>query len=494
MISSRRGSSESVPFLVAVLAMCVVSCVPRQSATPATTESALPHEAEPLPTIGPPLAPPTRGAFETGEYRNLFAELGHPPQETLEKIRSGYEQLFHGDPDSEAVMFTAGENDSGKLAYVKDIGNDDIRSEGMSYGMMIAVQMDRKEDFDALWNWARSHMYHAEPTHPCRGFFSWQSRPDGTAMDEMPAPDGEEYFATALLFAAHRWGNGEGIYDYKAQALQLLSDMKNRESITGSVNNGKRATAVALFHPEHKMVRFTPDTGNFAKNGDHTDPSYHVPAFYELWARWGPIADRPFWTEAAHVSRDFFVKAAHPVTALTPDYANFDGTPKAASWDAGTANFRYDAWRTAMNWAVDAAWWAQDPREQQLSDRLLAFFETQWPNYKSNFTLDGKPINENDSLGLVATNAVAALAATHPRAWHFVDVLYKWRPPKGKWRYYDGMLYLMAMPHVSGQFKIYGPTAPGATSAPPAASPSESGAPSPAVDAQPPNKSSGNVD
>ena len=25
----------------------------------------------------------------------------------------------------------------------------------MSYGMMIAVQLDKKHEFDALWNWSR---------------------------------------------------------------------------------------------------------------------------------------------------------------------------------------------------------------------------------------------------------------------------------------------------------------------------------------------------
>ncbi|HMA95124.1 MAG TPA: glycosyl hydrolase family 8, partial [Polyangiaceae bacterium] len=237
----------------------------------------------------------------------------------------------------------------------------------------------------------------------------------------------------------------------------LLDKMKNRKPITGTVNGKREATVLALFHPEHKMVRFTPDSGNFAKNGDHTDPSYHLPAFYDLWALWGPEADRAFWADAAKASRDYFVKVTHPKTALSPDYANFDGTPKAASWDSGTANFRFDAFRTAMNWAVDAAWWAKDPREIELSDRLLAFFAAQGPNYRNNFTLDGKPTSDNDSLGLIAMNAVAALSATHPRAWRFVDELYQWRVPKGKWRYYDGMLYLMAVLHLSGRFQIIMP-------------------------------------
>ncbi len=41
-------------------------------------------------------------------------------------------------------------------------------------------------------------------------------------MDELPAPDGEEYFVMALYFAANRWGNGKGIYDYEAHADRLL--------------------------------------------------------------------------------------------------------------------------------------------------------------------------------------------------------------------------------------------------------------------------------
>jgi oligosaccharide reducing-end xylanase len=58
-----------------------------------------------------------------------------------------------------------------------------------------------------------------------------------------------------------------------------------------------------------------------------TDPSYHLPAFYELWARWGPVEDRAFWAHAAEASRTFFVKATRPTDRPCADYANFDGTP-----------------------------------------------------------------------------------------------------------------------------------------------------------------------
>ena len=39
-----------------------------------------------------------------------------------------------------------------------DTGNMDARTEGMSYGMMMCVQMDRKDIFDRLWTFADRYM------------------------------------------------------------------------------------------------------------------------------------------------------------------------------------------------------------------------------------------------------------------------------------------------------------------------------------------------
>ena len=328
------------------------------------------------------------GAFATGRYRNLFRETGHSDQEIAKKINAAFQQLFHGDPDTQAVFYWARENGNGRLAYLSDINNRDVRSEGMSYGLMIAVQLDKKAEFDALWNWSRTYMYHESPAHPSYGFFSWSMKTDGTPNSESPAPDGEEYYAMALYFASARWGDGRGIYSYRAAADRLLSDMKNRGVITGpwASRPDRIETVGAEFDPEHKMVRFTPSN----QRPGHTDPSYHLPAFYELWARWGPVADRPFWAEAARVSRDFFQKTTNTVTGLAPEYANFDGTPVTNSVNRGSGTFGPDALRTAANWAVDWSWWAADPRERELSDRIQAFFESKGvETYGNRWALDG---------------------------------------------------------------------------------------------------------
>jgi oligosaccharide reducing-end xylanase len=323
----------------------------------------------------------------------------------------------------------------------------------MSYGMMIAVQLNHKREFDALWNWARTYMYISSPTHPSQGYFSWSCKLSREPNEETAAPDGEEYFAMALYFASNRWGNGAGIYDYKARADELLTAMRHRELRTGPTKFGER-TVGAEVNEAAKMIQFTPVEGK----AEFTDPSYHLPAFYELWARWGPVADRAFWAQAAETSRNFFQKTTNAKTGLSPDYANFDGSPHPMQGNPHAGDFSYDSWRTQSNWSVDWSWWAKDPRERALSDRTQAFFFSQGiDSYGSQFTLEGEPLLKQHSTGLVATSAVASLAATHPIRFQFTEELWKTPIPSGHDRYYGGMLYLMSLLHVSGQFRIWAP-------------------------------------
>jgi endo-1,4-beta-D-glucanase Y len=347
------------------------------------------------------------------------------------------------------VYYPVAANENGPMAYVLDTGNGDVRSEGLSYGMMIAVQMNRKAEFDALWNWAKTHMQYREGARA--GYFQWRCMPDGCNANAVPASDGEEYFATALFFAGHRWGKGSGIYDYVAEANAILDVMLHKEEMNGGVVDG----VIDMFNRQERQVVFVPVT----RSGGFTDPSYHLPAFYELWGRWAEgwrgqrDADRRFWLDAAARSRLLFAQAAHPATGLVPDYSGFDGSPRHVN---GHGDFRFDAFRTAVNWSVDYAWWAADPNEKALTDRLQAFFESQgMESYVSQYTVAGAPLSTGRSSGLIASNGAASLAATHPRAWGFVEALWNQEPPRGRWRYYDGLLQFMAVLHASGNFRVY---------------------------------------
>ena len=400
------------------------------------------------------------GANATGEYRNLFAEDGHSKSEIQAKIKAAYKQLFHGDAQTEAIAFSAGKNANGPLMYVTDWANHDVRTEGMSYGMMITVQLNKKKEFNAIWNWAKTYMYITDPKAPSYQFFAWSCKTDGTHNSEGAAPDGESYFAMALLFASNRWGDGKGIYDYRAEAEKLLTAMVHRPVISAPGKYGQH-TVGPMMNADPPMILFVPEVSP----EPFTDPSYHLPAFYELWAKWGPEADRAFWARTAEVSREFFVKTTHPQTGLAPSYANFDGTPHINRFPQ-SGQFGYDAWRTASNWAVDWSWWHKAPSEQELSDRIQKFFAEQGiDKYGPVYSLDGKDMgatpgltHEDHPAGLVGTNAVAGLAATdRERAKQFTEALWNTPIPSGQNRYYDGLLYLMSLMHLSGEFRIIAP-------------------------------------
>jgi oligosaccharide reducing-end xylanase len=201
---------------------------------------------------------------------------------------------------------------------------------------------------------------------------------------------------------------------------------------------------------DHFMMRFVPNV-----EGGNTDASYHLPAFYELWARWGPVQDRAFWAKAADVSREFFSRVADPQTGLTPDRSNFDATPVIGR-DGVPVPFSYDSWRSISNWSVDSSWWGKDTRETGLSNRVQKFLSSQGIDaFADRYTLDGHPLSKRHSAGMASTAAAGSLAAADgPISREFVDKLWNMPIPSGEQRYYDGLLYLMSLMHCSGSFRI----------------------------------------
>ena len=388
----------------------------------------------PLPRSTPPGGSPR--SFRTGRYRNAFRDIGRTDAQIADRLNAAWRQLFYGDSADERVYFPVGADE----AYVKDIGSDDVRTEGMSYGMMIAVQLDQRDELDRLWRWASRHMRYADG--PMKGLFAWQADDKGHIKGATPASDGEEYFAMSLFFAAGRWGS-RGSIDYRKEADSILQAMLHPQS-------GQSA----MFDPAVKQVVFVP-SGDAAR---FTDPSYHLPAFYELWSRWAK-EDRPFWREAAERSRALLQKAADPSTGLHPDYSSFDGKPMKAPWDPRSPHdeFSSDAFRVAGNVAMDWLWFAGAPWESAQEKRMLAFLAAQRPKYVSGYTLAGKPTVDYQSTGHVAMNAVAAMASPSPGAKAFIQALWDAPIPSGKWRYYDGMLYLFGLLHASGGYRIWTP-------------------------------------
>ena len=403
---------------------------------------------------------------ETGRYRNLFTELlGKSEAEVDAKLEAAWQQLFYGDPETQRIFYPIHDG----MAYIPDVGNRDVRSEGISYGMMIAVQMNRQKEFNQLWKYAKTFMYRKDG--PMRGYFTWHTayngsmtRDDGSVIrGDGPAPDGEEWFVTALFFASHRWGDGEGIFNYSDEAQSLLHTMIHKDK------EPDRGRITPMFDHATKQIVFTPHPP-----GDKfTDPSYHLPAFTELWARWASDpADRAFMKEVTETSRVLFRKAAHPETGLMANYTSFEGAPIESPWMP--AGFFEDAWRTLANPALDWAWWGADPWQVEQSNRILSFFaqhpDDDWPDH---LKLDGTVLRRGEkSPGLYAMAAVAGLAADPKLAKPVVQRLWDMPVPDDRgrdtdgireegslrsWRYYDGLLTMLGLLKASGRFQIHGP-------------------------------------
>lgn len=389
-----------------------------------------------------------KAAFYTGEYQNLFLEAGYTQTEIDWKIAKAYYDLFEG---SGRIYFEVGDS----MAYISDLKNHDVRTEGLSYGMMIAVQLDKKEVFDRIWRWSKYYLQHQDG--PREGYFAWSFDPMAMKRNsEGSASDGELYYITSLLFASNRWGNNAGI-NYYAEARRILDAMWKKDG-TGNVYN--------LINTENKQITFVPE----GKGAEWTDPSYHLPAFFEIWAEYAYDGHEQFYQDCADTSRVFFHKACDPVTGLNSDYTKYNGKPFSTPWMP--AAFRFDSWRVPMNIAMDYVWFGKDKNWQKgYAVRFQNFLRIKGiDSFEDQFNLDGSrpefilPAGDSPklrhSLGLVATTATTSLINKDENL-DFVRALWnaKLEPYDDGYfdPYYDGLLYLFSLMHLSGTYRIITP-------------------------------------
>jgi oligosaccharide reducing-end xylanase len=387
------------------------------------------------------------GAFHTGVYRNFFAEMGKSEAEIQKKISDAAETFFYGS-EEERIYHPAGDD----MGYLEDTGNHDVRTEGMSYGMMMCVQLDKKDEFDRIWKWSKTYMYMEEGEN--EGYFAWSCKVSGEKNAYGPAPDGEEYYAMALFFASNRWGDGEGIFNYSREARDILK---------ACIHKGESGRLGApMWNRENKQILFVPGAG-------FTDPSYHLPHFYELFALWADEEDRKFWKQAAEASRKYLADACHPVTGMSPEYGEFDGKPmcKTMSWGNKRCHFYSDAYRTAANIGLDCVWFGIDRGHYAAPLRLMRFLGTDLEGARCVFKIDGTPLDQTvlHPLGLLATTAQGGLTVPKVESkdqesdWNVTKrwIEWFWNQPlrRGGRRYYDNCLYLFALLALSGNYRMY---------------------------------------
>jgi endo-1,4-beta-D-glucanase Y len=319
----------------------------------------------------------TRGeCTPPASYANLFVTVsGHTQAESDQKVATAWSTLFNPKGSGTIYFDGPGANES----YVKDIWNNDVRSEGMSYGMMAAVQLDHQTEFDRIWSWVKNHMANGT------GEIRWSCQTSGSGCAGGGAPDGEEYMSTALIFASHRWGDSTGPAKiaYSTEAKWVLNVIRTK-----------------YFNSQYHLVKFVSSSSN-------VDPSYVLPAFYEVWACFD-TENADFWKESASAGRAYMQKVVDG-NGVCPYQASMTATnPQAANADST---------RCVVNLMMDWYLFGKDTWQKDT-------YAPKFASYSSSRNNGGAAVGCNSTLGF-------ALPASSGKA--FVDKLWSTGVPSGNY-------------------------------------------------------------
>lgn len=382
----------------------------------------------------PPVSPAKwlRPLTGPATYPNAFRDvLGKTDAEIAKRINDAFEQLFYGNPETEAIYY-----EDGDAAYIRDILHNEVRTEGMGLGMMIAVQLDKREEFDRLWRYAKSEMQ--VHTGVNAGYFRSRCNVPTGSTEDCLDPYGFQQFVMSLVFAHGRW-RSEGDIDYEAEALALFDVMRNKEEKNGGIVGG----ATNTFDATTMLVYDVPHT----KAATYTRPAVEMPAYYALWAQ---ATGDSFYLQAAEAARAFLRSVAHPETGLIPNRAGFDGR-SIENWNT----FTTEAYRSLFNIVFDGIWsgnlWAEEE-----ANKLIAFFTAKGINtYGREYTLDGTPAATDREPALVSANGAVALVASIPDREPFIEAVWSFPLTRNDVRYYSGTLQLLSLITLAGQFRVY---------------------------------------
>jgi oligosaccharide reducing-end xylanase len=368
-------------------------------------------------------------------YPNVLRDLpGVSDADVTGAVMNGFNTLFHGDA-LHSIYFPVG-TDQAKIE--DSLHGGVVRTEGMGLGMLICVQLKKRDEFDRLWRYSKANLQIT--TGPNAGYF--QSYCDGINGGNTPCidPYGMEEYVMALIFAHDQWGTAPQDIDYGADALALLDVMRHKQDQNGGVDfgDGGSVGVTNVFDQTTALAFDTPDTNSAGQ----TRPAIPKPAYYDLWAQ--AIAD-PFWTRAAGSARAYWQRTADPTTGFLPTLARFNGraVPPLHTYEPS-------AYRAQVNMALDWVWsgGTASAWEVDEANRLLTFLSgVGINNYGKIYTLGGQVIDPTRDMGAVAINGMTALVSSpskvNPVPW--VQAVWNNQMPMGDARYFVGLFELISL-------------------------------------------------
>jgi hypothetical protein len=245
---------------------------------------------------------------------------------------------------------------------------DSTVSEGIAYGMVLAVAFGDQILFDELWKYAKAWFN-------SNGLMNWYINAAGTApLGTGGATDADEDMAWALIMAARQWGGAGTIGELYLDAARRLVDNIWQHEVD-HVN-------AELLLPGDSWA------GNVIFN-----PSYFAPNQYRLFggltdnaAGWNRVIDTGYTVLARSVA----AANGNQNTGLVPAWCGADGLPKEP-FAGGATNYQYDSARVPFRIGQDYCY-NGEPRASAFLARISAFFAgVGVANIVDGYDLNGAP-------------------------------------------------------------------------------------------------------
>ena len=281
---------------------------------------------------------------------------------------------------------------------------NDVVSEGIAYGMLIAVNMNDKALFDALWSYEQSHKAAGNLMTWCLGSVKSGGAGSTCSQSGGSATDADEDMAFALYVAGKQWGGS-----YASTASSVISDIYSNDMDTtnllptGGSNYG---------HDVSSHV---------------TNPSYFAPAYYRIFATID-TAHASQWNSIASNSYTAISNVANSSTGLLPAWCQNKCASAGSNGAADDGIYQYDAHRVPWRLGVDACWNGTTTGKTFLTNNSK-FFTNQSSSgigrVYDKYTLTGSvysdaQINSTSAIGTAGVGAMAVGNSFASTAYQFI--------------------------------------------------------------------------
>ncbi len=280
-------------------------------------------------------------------------------------------------------------------------------SEGIAYGMIIAVMFDDQPLFDAFWHYALCFLN-------SNGLMSWYIAPDGhSVLGSGAATDSDEDMAWALVMAHRQWGGRGSLSEsYLSHAERQIDRLWQHEvdhaAIGGMLLPGDEWRARNVFNP-----------------------SYFAPHQYRLFGEisgnregFGQVVERGYQI----IENCLNDASGNRENGLVPAWCDAAGQPVEAFPGAMT-NYQTDSARLPFRLAQDFAY-HQEPRARAYLAKVSAFFAGIGADQIGDgYALSGEPAPDprtrQPNEGSAVFVGCAAVGAQHDaRHQSFIDAAY----------------------------------------------------------------------